>query len=63
VQLSTSELATAELRQARQRIEQDDTDGRRLDWLDAHLAEIQKDIGLDPNNVWIFEKEELSDND
>jgi hypothetical protein len=61
VRMSADELATADLKEERQQVKQDDSEGRRLDWVEEHLLEIKEDIGLDPDNVWEYDKESESD--
>ena len=63
ITLSAEELATTDARKAREAIASRDWEERQSDWLDSHLVEIKKDIGVDPNDVWIYEQEPPSDND
>lgn len=58
VTMTIEQLATEEVKSNRQRIGHEDADGRRLDWVSEHLVDIKSAIGLDPNNVWIYDKDE-----
>ncbi len=55
VQMTPAELASKEVKLARSKGLQEDANARRLDWLEEHKAEIQKDLGIDPYNTWEFE--------
>lgn len=63
VRLSPIDLATSELRELRRAAQEEDCDARRTDWVEAHLSEIQEQNGLDPDNVWIYEEEPVSECD
>ena len=63
IRMTPNELATNEMQLLREKIGNDDKEERRLDWVEAHKEEIQADNGLDPNNVWEYEKEVESDID
>ena len=63
IHMTPNELATNEMQLLREKIGNDDKEERRLDWVEAHKEEIQADNGLDPNNVWEYEKEVESDID
>ena len=56
--MSATELANEEVRDIRNKLNHEEVDGRRLDWVEEHREEIQLDIGLDPTNVWIYEKDD-----
>jgi hypothetical protein len=58
VHMSPAELATIEAEAVRQKQCRDDMDSRRSDWLEANRREIQIDVGVDPDNVWIYAHDE-----
>jgi hypothetical protein len=63
VNLTPEDLATEDLRKARQREGSYERDARRTDWMEENKERIQAKIGLDPKNVWEFEAEVESDPD
>lgn len=62
VALSAADLASHEQKVERERLQAEVVDARRSDWLDAHKAELQHDIGIDPNNTWSFDNGEDGNN-
>lgn len=62
VNLSAEELANQEVVERRKTAQQEDSDERRLDWLDEHRSQIQKEIGIAPTE-FVYEELSLSDND
>ena len=62
VNLSAEELANEDLVERRKTAQQEDNDERRLDWLDEHRDQIQKEIGIAPTE-FTYEELTLSDND
>ena len=62
VNLSAEELASQEVVERRKTAQQEDSDERRLDWLDEHRGQIQKEIGI-AQTEFIYEELSLSDND
>ncbi len=60
VTLSPADLATDELRRARQGLAAVDMESRRTDWLDENKTKIQASVGLDPTNVWEYDEDEES---
>lgn len=65
VTLSATELATEEQRIEREKVKNEDDDARRLDWLEENKAQIQLENGIDPSNVWEYERgdDQLSEPD
>mmetsp|Transcript_2785 Transcript_2785/g.2918 ORF Transcript_2785/g.2918 Transcript_2785/m.2918 type:complete len:303 (+) Transcript_2785:252-1160(+) len=61
VTLSPEDLATDEIRKARQSLALEDRESRRTDWLEEHKDKIQEKLELDPSNVWTYEQEVESD--
>lgn len=63
--MSTNELACEQIKSERERVHDEAVDARRLDWLDEHKEEIQRSLGLDPNNNWDYDSDDgsLSDPD
>lgn len=53
--MTSAQLASKEVKEARAKMLDQDLDGRRTNWLDEHKAEIQKDLGIDPNNDWDYD--------
>jgi len=60
--LSAADLASHEQKVERERLQAELIDSHRSDWLDAHKAELQVDIGIDPNNKWDFDNGEDGNN-
>ncbi len=58
VHMSASELASQEQRVAREKMNLENIDERRLDWLAEHKEELQLDIGIDPANTWEYDNGE-----
>lgn len=58
IHMSATELANQEVRELRTKLGSEEVDGRRLDWIDENREKIQLDIGLDPDNVWIYERDD-----
>ena len=58
VTLAPADLATNELRQARQAAAAADMESRRTDWLEEHKVKIQEGIGIDPANTWNFQDDD-----
>ena len=58
VTLAPADLATNELRQARQGVAAADMESRRTDWLEEHKVKIQEGIGIDPANTWDFQNDD-----
>lgn len=65
VHMTPSELASKEAKEARQKILKEDAEARQLNWFEEHRAEIQKHLGLDPENKWDYDDDDegLSDLD
>lgn len=63
MQMSTADMSSQELKKMRIKDCEEDYDGRRNDWLAAHREEIQRDNGLDPENVWEYENDDDSGNE
>lgn len=62
VALSAADLASHEQKVERERLQAEVADAHRSDWLEAHKADIQQDIGIDPNNTWNFDNGEDGNN-
>jgi len=58
VTLSTSDLASHEQKVARERIQAEQLEGRRSDWLEEHKEQIQLSIGLNPDNTWDYDEKD-----
>lgn len=55
IRMTPQELASAELKSARLRQNEEVIEGRRLDWLEANREQIQQTLNLDPSNVWEYD--------
>lgn len=55
VTLSAADLASHEQKLAREKLQAEEVEARRSDWLDAHKQELQADIGIDPTNTWDYD--------
>lgn len=55
--MTPAELAVEEVRVAREKAAHADVEARRLDWLDEHKVEIQKDLGIDPSLTWEYDED------
>ncbi len=54
--MSSAELASQEQKVAREALNLENIDERRLDWLEEHKEELQLDIGIDPKNTpWNYD--------
>lgn len=61
VSMTAEQLATSELRDHRKQTIGDNLEERRTDWAEEHRSEIQRDIGIEEGNVWIYDAGEISD--
>ena len=61
--MTSDELASQEVLAKRLKEQREEDESRRLDWADEHKAEIQRELGIDPDNDWDFEEIVVSDND
>lgn len=57
VKFSLLELANNETRIKKQKEYDYEIDGRRTDWLNEHKVELQVGLGLDPNNIWVYDED------
>lgn len=58
VHMGAAELASQELKVAREALNLENVEERRLDWLAEHKEELQLDIGIDPANTWEYDNGE-----
>lgn len=58
VSMTPAELASQDVKEARESILHESTDAHQLDWIQEHKLEIQKELGLDPSNAWDFENDD-----
>jgi hypothetical protein len=62
VSLSAADLASHEQKLAREKLQAEEIEGRRSDWLQEHKQDVQADIGIDPTNTWDFDNGEDGNN-
>ena len=53
--MTAAEMASQTQKDARELMNLENIDKRRLDWLEAHKEDIQLDIGIDPSNTWEYD--------
>eukprot|EP01036_Dinobryon_divergens_P026955 gene26955-35656_t len=58
VSMSSTQLATHELLEKREKISEDNAESRRTDWLEENKRSIQTTIGIDPNNAWVYDDDD-----
>lgn len=55
IHMSAADMASQTQKDAREQMNLENVDKRRLDWLEAHKEDIQLDIGIDPANTWTYD--------
>lgn len=58
IRLTPAELASETIRETREKIVKDQASGRSMNWADENREKIYEQLGLDPNNAWIYDDEE-----
>lgn len=59
--MPTAQLATEEVFRLRQAAAAELSEARMLDWEKAHAADLARDCGVDPDNVWEYDADDASD--
>ena len=54
VAMTAAELASSERKELRETIVEDAKEGRRQDWLEEHIEDVQLDVGIDPAVAWEY---------
>ena len=53
-------VASEDLLIKRRQLSDLDEDSRRADWEDKHREEVQRSLGIDPNNNWLYDEDDGS---
>ncbi|KAJ1438848.1 transcription factor S-II, central domain-containing protein [Ochromonadaceae sp. CCMP2298] len=58
VTLSAADLASHDQRVTREKLQAQQLQSRRTDWLEENKKSLQADIGIDPNNTWQYDDDD-----
>jgi hypothetical protein len=58
VSLSAADLASHDQRVLREKLQAQQLQSRRTDWLEENKKTLQADIGIDPNNTWQYDEDD-----
>jgi hypothetical protein len=56
--MTPAELASDEIKVSREKIVQEQSSARSMNWADENKEKIHELLGIDPNNTWEYDDEE-----